>query len=220
MFRGILECSILKIAREKGLLDARITDIRNFSYERHRKVDDRPYGGGPGMLLKPEPIWRAVDAIWPAPESCKIVLLSPQGEVLSQKLVENLSKERHLVLICGHYEGIDERVRIGLKVHEISVGDYILSGGEIPAMIILDAVVRLIPGVLGKAESLAEESFGTGYLEYPQYTRPFMFRGMKVPEILASGNHRKIQEWQEAMALKRTQEQRPDLAIRPKGENQ
>lgn len=212
MFRGILKLGILKIALDKRLVDIRVADIRNFSYDKHRKVDDRPYGGGPGMLMKPEPIFRAVEAIHHLPDVApQYILLSPQGEVFHQKLAEGLSHNHHLVFLCGHYEGIDERVRTGLGVREISIGDYVLSGGEIAAMVILDAIVRLIPGALGEERSLNEESFENDCLEYPQYTRPPVWREMAVPEILSSGNHRKIQEWQKQMSLKRTQEQRPDL---------
>lgn len=213
MFRGIWQFGIVRIARQKQLLDLRISDIRNFSYDKHRKVDDRPYGGGPGMLMKPEPVFRAVEAVYHLPDiTPQCILMSPQGAVFGQQLAERLSQERHLVLICGHYEGIDERVRSALGWREISIGDYVLSGGEIPAMVILDAVVRLIPGVLGAEQSLNEESFQNGCLEYPQYTRPPVWRGIEVPQVLSSGNHREIHKWQETMSRKRTQEQRPDLA--------
>lgn len=212
MFRGIWEFSILKLARQKGLLDIRVSDMRNFSYHKHRKVDDTPYGGGPGMLLRPEPIFRAIEAIYHPPEiKPRCILLSPQGQVFDQNLANQLSQEHHLVLVCGHYEGVDERIKLGLHLQEISIGDYVLSGGEIPAMVIVDTTVRLIPGVLGQERSLSEESFGDNRLEYPQYTKPPVWRGMQVPPVLCSGNHRKIQEWQQEMSQKRTREQRPDL---------
>jgi tRNA (guanine37-N1)-methyltransferase len=212
MFRGVWEFSILKLARQKQLLDIRVSDIRNFSYDKHRKVDDTPYGGGPGMLLRPEPLFRAIEAIYHPPQIMpRYILLSPQGRVFNQTLARELSTEEHLVLICGHYEGVDERVRLGLHLQEISIGDYVLSGGEIPAMVIVDSVVRLIPSALGQEKSLSEESFDNSDLEYPQYTKPPVWRGMEVPSVLCSGNHRKIQEWQKEMSRKRTQEQRPDL---------
>ena len=217
MFIGFITSSIIKIAIEKKILDVRISDIRNFSYHKHRKVDDRPYGGGPGMLLKPEPIFRAVEAVWHPQEINPLcILLTPQGEVFHQALAEQLSKEQHLIMICGHYEGVDERVRTGLKVREISIGDYVLTGGEVPAMTIIDAVTRLIPGVLGRAESAINESFSGNRLEYPQYTKPREWRGMEVPEILYSGHHGKIQEWQNEMAEHKTKERRPDLQLRNK----
>lgn len=212
MFRGFLDFSILKLAIQRGLIDVRISNIRNFTYDRHRQVDDPPYGGGAGMLLRPEPIFRAVEAIWHPPEiTPKRILLTPQGRVFDQHLAERLSRERHLILICGHYEGFDERVRTGLELLEISIGDYILSGGEIPAMVVVDTVARLLPEVLGSPDSLAHESFSGDCLEYPQYTRPPEWRGMKVPDVLCSGHHAKIKEWQEKMAVERTRQRRPDL---------
>lgn len=212
MFVGILSDSILANATEKKLVDIRLTDIRNFTYNRHRSVDDCPYGGGPGMLLKPEPIFRAVESIHHEEGTEPLtILLTPQGERLHQKMALELSQQKHLILICGHYEGFDERIRLGLHPKEISLGDFVLTGGEIPAMALLDCVVRLIPGVLGDYESLKHESFSEGILEYPQYTRPVIFRDMAVPEILYSGHHKKIQEWKEAQALERTKARRPDL---------
>ncbi len=210
MFKGILESSILSIALEKGLVDIRLTDIRNFSYAIHRNVDDRPYAGGPGMLLKPEPVFRAVESI-PHDLAPQYILLTPQGEVFQQRIAYQLSQKEHLVLICGHYEGFDERIRLGLQPKEISIGDYVLTGGEIPAMVLVDSVVRLIPGVLGDKDSTEHESFSHGLLEYPQYTRPPVFRDMPVPEILYSGHHKKIEEWKQAKALERTRLRRPDL---------
>lgn len=210
MFQGILSSSIIKIAIDKKKLDVRLCNFRNFSYEKHRKVDDRPYGGGAGMLLKPEPIFRAVETIEPVSQSRELILLSPQGERFSQNIAEELKNQDHLVLICGHYEGFDERIRQGLPLREISVGDYVLSGGEIPAMTVLDSIARLLPGVID-SQSLLAESFQNNQLEYPQYTRPAKWRGMEVPTVLCSGNHKKIQEWQQKMSWKKTNKQRPDL---------
>ncbi|MGQ3686359.1 MAG: tRNA (guanosine(37)-N1)-methyltransferase TrmD [Candidatus Loosdrechtia sp.] len=211
MFENVLRNSILRIAREKGVVQYNLYDIREYA-ENRRCVDDRPYGGGAGMVMKPEPIFSLVEFIEKQEDGCpRKILLTPQGCRLSQPVAANLAKESHLILICGHYEGFDERVRTGLDVTEISIGDYILSGGEIPAMVVIDAVVRLIPGVLGDHTSTVHESFTDGLLEYPQYTRPAEFRGMRVPEILLSGNHQKIKEWQRTEAIKRTQEKRPDL---------
>jgi tRNA (guanine37-N1)-methyltransferase len=212
IFYSLFEFSVLGTAIEKELLDIRISNIRNFTYDKHRQVDDTPYGGGAGMLMKPEPIFRAVEAIYhPSDVIPKCILLSPQGTVFNQKIAVRLSKEKHLIFICGHYEGVDERVLLGLKLEEISVGDYILTGGEIPAMAMIDTISRLIPGVLGNTESLVEESFSKDHLEYPQYTKPRNFRGMEVPEVLCSGNHAKIKAWQKLQSMQKTKEQRPDL---------
>ncbi len=205
MFHNLLKSSILRIAQDKGFIEVRVSNIRNFTYDRHRSVDDRPYGGGPGMLLKPEPIFRAVEAISAeSPVAPQCILMSPQGEVFNQELAWELSKEQHLLFLCGHYEGFDERVREGLKPREVSIGDYVLTGGEIPAMVVMDAVMRLIPGVLGEDSSVHDESFSSGLLEYPQYTRPLVWRGMEVPEVLRSGNHRLMEEWKKDMARLRT----------------
>lgn len=211
MFENVLGNSILKIAREKGLVQYNLFNIREYA-ENKRCVDDRPYGGGPGMVMKPEPIFNSVEFIEQQTHACsKKVLLTPQGCQFSQSVAVELAKEPYVMLICGHYEGFDERVRLGLDVLELSIGDYILSGGEIPAMVVIDAVVRLIPGVLGDLDSTANESFTHGLLEYPQYTRPAEYRGMRVPEVLMSGHHQKIKEWQKNHAVKRTLEKRPDL---------
>ncbi|MDN3510754.1 MAG: tRNA (guanosine(37)-N1)-methyltransferase TrmD [Candidatus Jettenia sp.] len=211
MFENILGNSILKIAREKELVHYNLFNIREYA-ENKRCVDDRPYGGGPGMVMKPEPIFNSVEFIEQQAHACsKKILLTPQGHQFSQSVAMELSKEPYVMLICGHYEGFDERVRIGLDVLELSIGDYILSGGEIPAMVIIDAVVRLIPGVLGDIDSIVNESFHNGLLEYPQYTRPAEYRGMRVPEVLMSGHHQKIKEWQKDHAVKKTLEKRPDL---------
>lgn len=203
--------SILKIAREKALVQYNLFNIREYA-ENKRCVDDRPYGGGPGMVMKPEPIFNAVEAVERENAArYKKILLTPQGNRFSQSIARDLAKESHLMLICGHYEGFDERVRVGLDAMEISIGDYVLSGGEIPAMVVIDAVVRLIPGVLGDLDSTANESFNDSLLEYPQYTRPAEYKGMQVPSVLMSGNHQKIKEWQRNRAMERTLEKRPDL---------
>ncbi len=211
LFRGVFTESILKRAQEKGLVEIRVHDLRAFSDDQHRKVDDAPYGGGPGMVMKPEPFFKAVRTIREkCPLAGRVILLSPQGRLLTQQRLRELSKASHLILLCGRYEGVDERVRMYLADEEISIGDYVLTGGEIPAMVLIDALIRLLPGVLNEA-SLQEESFAQGLLEYPQYTRPQDFEGMCVPEILLSGNHENIRQWRYQEALKRTFKLRPDL---------
>ncbi len=209
MFTGPFDYSIIKRAKEKGLVNITIYNIRDFAQDKHRTVDDYPYGGGPGMILKPEPIFRAVEMI-KVKGTPFVILLSPQGRLFNQELAEELSKRSHLVLICGHYEGVDERVRENLIDDEISVGDYVLSGGEIPAMIIVDAVIRLLPGVISEA-SVKSDSYSSGLLKYPQYTRPAVFRGLSVPEVLLSGNHEEIARWRRQQALLRTLKRRPEL---------
>ena len=216
LFQSVFAESIIKRAQEKGLLEISIYDLRDFSEDKHRRVDDYPYGGGAGMVMKPEPFFKAVRAIRErSPVKGKAILMSPQGLRLTQDKLKELSKEKHLIILCGHYEGIDERVRAYLADEEISIGDYILTGGEIPAMVLVDALARLIPGVLSTS-SLEEESFACGLLEYPQYTRPQEYEGMCVPEILLSGDHEKIRQWRYEEALKRTLKLRPDL-LRNKG---
>ena len=211
MFENVLNCSILRIAREKALVQYNLFNIRDYA-ENRRCVDDRPYGGGAGMVMKPEPVFNTVETIEQQAGPCrKKILLTPQGVKFNQQIARELSRESYLMFICGHYEGIDERIRLGLDVFELSIGDYVMSGGEIPAMVVIDAVVRLIPGVLGDSESVVNESFADTLLEYPQYTRPAEYRGMKVPEILISGNHQKIKEWKRENAVKRTIEKRPDI---------
>ena len=212
MFDGVLEESILRIAREKGLLDVRLWDIREFTHDRHRSADDRPYGGGPGMVMKVEPVTECVEHVLAARgEDAMKLLLTPQGRRLTQGLARELAEREHLLLICGHYEGFDERIRQGLRPTELSVGDFVLSGGEIAAMVVIDAVARLIPGVLGSEESVTEESFSNGsLLEYPQYTRPPEYRGMQVPEVLLSGHHERIRAWREEMARRRTSARREE----------
>ncbi|MGN7478622.1 tRNA (guanosine(37)-N1)-methyltransferase TrmD [Solibacillus silvestris] len=210
MFTGIFGASILKKAQEKGAVELAVTDIREFSENKHKQVDDYPYGGGAGMVLKPEPMFKAVEAITEGRKP-RVILMCPQGERFTQKKAEELAKEEDLVFLCGHYEGYDERIREHLVTDEISVGDFVLTGGELPAMTVIDAVVRLLPGVLGQEDSHIQDSFSTGLLEHPHYTRPADFRGMKVPDILLSGNHAKIEAWREEQSFKRTLERRPDL---------
>jgi tRNA (guanine37-N1)-methyltransferase len=213
MFERVLSTSILGRAAEKGRVTYRLVNYRDYSENKHRTVDDTPYGGGGGMVLKPEPIFRAVESL-PKEEGApppRIILLCPQGETFTQRKAEELAKERHLVLICGHYEGYDERIREYLATDEISIGDYVLTGGELPAMVVIDAVVRLLPGVLGNEQSPVTDSYSTGLLEHPHYTRPADFRGMKVPEVLLSGNHAQIARWRRKESLRRTWLRRPDL---------
>jgi len=213
MFKPILNESIIKRAQNKGKVRIYIHDLRDYSCDKHKKVDDRPYGGGSGMVMSPQPLFNAVENIKPKArgQKPKIILLCPQGEKLTQKLSQEIAKYRHMILICGHYEGIDERVRKYLVDEEISIGDYVLTQGELPAMVLIDSVVRLLPGVLGDKNSLNFESFKGNLLEYPHYTRPAHFRGWRVPEILLSGDHKKIESWRKNQAIKRTRERRPDL---------
>lgn len=210
MFDGPLSDSIIKRAQNNGAVEIQLTDIRDFAKDKHRTVDDRPFGGGAGMVFQPEVLYEAITSI-PREPNTRVILTSPQGQVFNQQLALELSKESHLVIICGHYEGIDERVRELLVTDEISIGDYVLTGGELPAMVMIDAVVRQIPGVVGKEESVVEDSFYQGVLDYPHYTRPAEFRGMKVPEVLLSGNHAEIARWRRRQALERTFFRRPDL---------
>jgi tRNA (guanine37-N1)-methyltransferase len=209
MFAGPLDESIIMRARKKGLLDLKIHNLRDWTHDRHKTVDDRPFGGGPGMLLKPEPIFEAVESLRRA--ETKVILLSPSGRKFSQQIARELSQEKDLLLVTGHYEGFDARIREALAEDELSIGDYVLTNGALPAMVLIDAVARLLPGVLGDDESSHDESFSAGLLEYPQYTRPADFRGMKVPEVLLNGNHAEIEKWRQAQAKLRTEKQRPDL---------
>jgi tRNA (guanine37-N1)-methyltransferase len=209
MFAGPLDESIIKRARKKGLLDLNVHDLRQWTHDRHKTVDDRPFGGGPGMLMKPEPIFEAVESL--RREQTKVILLSPGGRKFDQQIARELSAQTDLLFVTGHYEGFDERVRIGLAHDELSIGDYVLTNGALPAMVVIDAVTRLLPGVLGDDESSRDESFSHGLLEYPQYTRPAEFRGMKTPDVLISGNHAEIEKWRREQAKLRTQERRPDL---------
>jgi tRNA (guanine37-N1)-methyltransferase len=209
MFAGPLDESIIMRARKKGLLDLQIHDLRNWTHDRHKTVDDKPFGGGPGMLMKCEPLFEAVESL--RREKTKVILLSPGGRKFSQEIARELSQEKDLLLVTGHYEGFDERVRKSLADDELSIGDYVLTNGALPAMVVIDAVARLLPGVLGDDESSHDESFSHGLLEYPQYTRPAEFRGMKVPDVLVSGNHVEIEKWRREQAKERTKKQRPDL---------
>lgn len=216
MFVSPLGESIIKRATEKGLVEFHFHDIRKFAKDKHRSVDDAPYGGGAGMVMKPEPLVSAVESVPRVGKSLR-VLLTPQGEPLAQALAKELAGYDQIILICGRYEGIDERARNLIADHEISIGDYVVSGGEIPAMVVIDAVTRLIPGVLGNEESTARESFESGLLEYPQYTRPEVFRGERVPEVLLCGHHAEIEKWRSEQSLERTKKRRPDLMAPIKG---
>jgi tRNA (guanine37-N1)-methyltransferase len=211
MFVSPLDCSLLKKARESHLIDVRVHDIRLYAQDRHRMTDDAPYGGGGGMVMKVEPIDRALRDIRAGEKDGMTVLLTPQGEPFNQRTAEELAERPRLVLICGHYEGVDERVRVHLADREISIGDYVLTGGELPAMVVVDAVARLIPGVLGNADSASRDSHATGLLEHPHYSRPAEYRDWRVPDVLLSGNHREIDRWRRKESLRRTQLRRPDL---------
>ena len=215
IFPAILEApvreSLLGRAIAEGLLDVRIHDLRTWSTDRHRSVDDEAYGGGPGMVLKPEPIFAAVESL--DPDRGRVLLLSPAGRRLEQSFVRELSQEEHLTLLCGRYEGVDERVVEGLPAEEVSIGDYVLAGGEVPALVVIEAVSRLLPGVIGKEESHARDSFtDPDVLDHPHYTRPAAFRGMAVPEVLLSGDHGAIERWRRDVAREKTRRNRPDLA--------
>ena len=209
MFPGPLDESIIKRACESGRLQLGIHDLRDYTHDRHRMVDDRPFGGGPGMLMKPEPLFEAVEAL--RGEKTRVILTSPAGRLFRQQIARELAAEEHLLLVCGSYEGFDERVRQGLADDELSIGDYVLTNGALPAMVIIDSVTRLLPGVLGDDESSQDESFSGGLLEYPQYTRPAEFRGMTVPEVLLSGDHAAIEKWRREQAEVQTRQRRPDL---------
>jgi len=209
MFAGPLDESIVGRARALGRLTLKIHNLRDYTHDRHRTVDDRPFGGGPGMLLKPEPVFEAVEGL--VGERTRTVLLTPTGRKLTQAIVRELASAEHILLVCGSYEGFDERIRQALADDEISIGDYVLTNGALPAMVLIDAVARLLPGVLGDESSSVDESFSHGLLEYPQYTRPAEYRGMKVPEVLLSGNHAEIARWRAEQARQRTMECRPDL---------
>jgi len=211
MFDSPCGCSLLKKARDKGLVEIQLHDIRSHAEDKHRMTDDAPYGGGGGMVMKVEPIDRTLQAVPRLAAEVPIILLTPQGERFCQKMAEELSRHPQLILICGHYEGVDERVRAHLVNREISIGDYVLTGGELSAMVVLDAVSRLVPGVLGNSDSAAADSFSMGVLEYPHYTRPAQYRGWEAPEVLLSGNHREIEAWRRRESLLRTRKRRPDL---------
>jgi tRNA (guanine37-N1)-methyltransferase len=216
-FRGAFEYGIIRRAKLSGLIDVRAHDLREWTADKHKQVDDRPFGGGDGMILKVEPIFAAVEDLTGAsagnlyPEGTRVVLLSPQGRVFTQRVAHELAEATHVVLICGRYEGVDERVAEALVTDEISVGDYVLSGGEPAAVVMVDAVVRLLPGALGSETSAVNESFSEGLLDYPHYTRPPEFRGMRVPDVLLTGHHAEIARWRAEQALKKTERNRPDL---------
>ncbi len=217
MFPAVFGDSILGRAQAAGQLTIRVHDLRRWTHDKRRTVDDRPYGGGPGMVMKPEPIFEAVEALrthcgshGKAAAACETILLSPQGEPLTARLAETLASREHLLLLCGHYEGVDERVK-SLTARSVSIGDYVLTGGELPAMVLVDAIARFIPGVIGHDQATEEESFAAGLLEYPQYTRPPVFRGLAVPEILLSGDHEQIAQWRKVQSVERTAAARPDL---------
>jgi tRNA (guanine37-N1)-methyltransferase len=219
LFEAPFSFGIFQRAIEQKLVQLDLHNIRDFTHDRHRTADDYPYGGGPGMVLKPEPLFEAVEAIrseigtQETTAELPIILLTPQGRLFSQQVARELAEERHLVLVCGHYEGVDERVREHLVTDEISIGDYVLTGGELPALVVIDAVLRLLPGVLGSEDSCQDDSHAHGLLEYPQYTRPAEFRGWPVPEILLSGNHGEIASWRREQVILRTLARRPDLLL-------
>jgi len=217
VFPSYLDTSILKRARQKGLIDVRVHNFRDFTHDKHHTTDDTPYGGGGGMVMKPEPVFEAVDSVLglatlqAQPAIVPVILLTPQGRVFNQRVAEELSRYERIALLCGRYEGVDERIREHLVTDEISIGDFVLTGGELPAMIIIDAVSRLIPGVLGDPTGAEDDSHSMGLLEYPHYTKPPEFRGWKVPDVLASGNHAQIDKWRREQALTRTLHKRPDM---------
>ena len=212
MFESPLGHSILHRAQQRSIVKIVLSNIRDFATNSYRKVDDKPYGGGPGMVMMPGPVFDCIEHVEKlAPEKGRVIILTPQGKKLDQAMARQLSEEERLILIAGRYEGLDERIGVGLGAEQISIGDYVLSGGELPAMVLIDSVVRLLEGALGDDDSSVDESFSNGLLEYPQYTRPEDFRGMKVPEILLSGNHAEIAAWRKAQAVERTKRQRPEL---------
>jgi tRNA (guanine37-N1)-methyltransferase len=211
MFHSPLNFSLLKKAQEKGLIDIGLHNIRDWAEDKHNMTDDAPYGGGCGMVMKVEPVERALAAVKRADVQSLVVLMTPQGKTFNQKIAGEMAEEKHIIMICGRYEGVDERIREHLADREISIGDYILTGGELSALVVIDAVSRLIPGVLGNDASAATESFSQGLLEYPQYTRPAYYKGWSVPDVLVSGNHAQIERWQRSEAIKRTWLRRPDL---------
>jgi tRNA (guanine37-N1)-methyltransferase len=211
VFPGYLDASMLFRAREMGLLEVEVHNIRDWATDKHQVTDEPPYGGGGGMVMKPEPIFAAVEDLLGQPPSCPVILMTPQGEPLTQVKAQSLAEQPRLGIIAGHYEGVDERVREFLVTDEISIGDYVLTGGELPALVLIDVLIRLIPGVLGDPEAAANDSHASGLLEYPHYTRPEDYRGWKVPEILRSGHHARIDRWRRDQALKRTYQRRPEM---------
>ena len=215
-FPGMIEAvageSIIRRARQRGLIEVATVNLRDFTSDKHKTTDDSPFGGGPGMVMKPEPVFDAVEAsLSRRPGKARVVLMTPQGECFDQAKAEQLARENHIIMICGRYEGFDERIRQHLVSDEISIGDYVLTGGELAAMVVVDAVARLVPGVLGDESSAESESFSSGLLECPQYTRPAQYRGYSVPEVLVSGNHKEIDKWRREQSLRRTMQRRPDL---------
>ena len=211
VFPAYLESSIMQRARERGLIDVRIHNIRDYTHDKHHTTDDTPYGGGGGMVMKPEPVFEAVESVLGPEAGCPIIMLTPQGRVFTQSVAQELVQHPRLALLCGRYEGIDERIRTNLVTDEISIGDYVLTGGELPALILIDAIARLIPDVLGDPDGASDDSHATGLLEYPHYTRPPEFRGLTVPDVLLSGDHAKIAKWRREQSLLRTIAKRPDL---------
>ncbi len=215
MFQAVLGCSMIKRAQESGRLRIGLHDLRGYTHDRHRSVDDRPYGGGPGMVMRVEPIFEAVEDVkrrsCATHTRCQTLLMDPQGERCASPLAESLAQAEHLIMICGHYEGIDERVRRALVDRSISIGDYVLTGGELPAMVLIDCVARFVPGVIGHHQATDEESFKDGRLEYPQYTRPSVYRQMSVPEVLLSGDHTRVAIWRKLQSVAKTLASRPDL---------
>jgi tRNA (guanine37-N1)-methyltransferase len=221
LFTGVLECGILRRARQSGLVDIRIVNLRDFAKDKHRSVDDRPYGGGEGMVFMPAPLFEAIEFCRGKEKDWigQVVLLTPQGKPWSQNIAAEFATIPHLLLICGRYEGVDQRVIDCLVDREISIGDFILTGGEIPAMVVLDSIVRLIPGALGCQDSAVNESFSTGLLDYPQYTRPAEYRGVAVPDVLLSGDHARIEKWRQTQALEKTKRARPELIDKKLAQN-
>lgn len=210
-FAPYLQASILLKAAERGLLEFHVHNIRDYTHDRHHTTDDTPYGGGGGMVLKPEPVFEAIESVLGPTPACPVVLMTPQGRVFNQKIALDLARQSQIALLCGRYEGIDERIREHLVTDEISIGDYVLTGGELPALILIDAIARLLPGVLGDPDGAMDDSHASGLLEYPHYTRPQEFRGWGVPETLLSGDHGKIARWRREQSLLRTLQKRPDL---------
>lgn len=215
MLRGFLQESILKRAQQMGAVQFRVIDLRDFTTDRHRTTDDRPYGGGPGMVMKPEPFFAAVESV--RTPASRVILMTPQGRTFDQAVARELAGCEHMVFLCGHYEGVDERVRTHLATDEISIGDYVLTNGTLAAAVVVDAVVRLLAGVVGGSGAVSDDSFARGGLEYPQYTRPAVFRGLGVPDVLVSGDHAEIARWREEEARRRTEQRRPDLLGKGKG---
>lgn len=214
IFTPYLGASILEKAARKGLVEFNVHNIRDFTHDSHHTTDDTPYGGGGGMVMKPEPIFEAVESVLGDRSSAPVLLMTPQGKVFDQQLAHQLAEEPQVAIVCGRYEGYDERIRSDLVTHEVSIGDFVLTGGELPALMIMDAITRLLPGVLGDPTGAIDDSHSSGLLEYPHYTRPVEFRGMKVPDILLSGDHQKIEEWRTTQALMRTFEKRPDMLLK------